>query len=338
MSGRPSLHIGSWPFPGRQTLLFLLADMIRQVHPTPDVAKGVQYWEGVPATVDGVLGGYGNGTLPRVDALGSRVFLLRTLPYLSATPSPAYNGSPQSWQETRLQQRGGKGKTVTRALDCGAGVGRVTADVLLPLVDEVHLVEPVAKFLHEAKRRSSNWQPMKNTEANSPFHAQKAVHFHISTLQDFNVADPTSSPALSDSIPPTYMENPVPLPPAPLIYDIILCQWCLQHLSEKDLVSFLKASKKVLRPPLPADDESMAWNGGIIFVKENVCRDPEDGTEASWYDDEDYSVTRSRRVYERLFQEAGLSIVRSEVQLGFPPELFEVHMYVSRTHSRWALR
>ena len=32
---------------------------IRQVHPSPNVAKGVEYWEGVPATVDGVLGGYG---------------------------------------------------------------------------------------------------------------------------------------------------------------------------------------------------------------------------------------------------------------------------------------
>ena len=42
---------------------------VRQVHPSPDVAKGVEYWESVPATVDGVLGGYGNGTLPRVDAL-----------------------------------------------------------------------------------------------------------------------------------------------------------------------------------------------------------------------------------------------------------------------------
>lgn len=214
----------------------------------------------------------------------------------------------------------------------------MTADVLLPLVDEVHLVEPVAKFLHEAKRRSTSWLPMRNTEANSPFHAQKAVHFHISTLQDFNVADPTSNPAYSDSIPPTYMEKPTPLPLAPLLYDIILCQWCLQHLSEKDLVSFLRASQKVLRPPLPAEDESMAWNGGIIFVKENVCRDPEDGTEASWYDDEDYSVTRSRRIYERLFHEAGLTVVRSEVQLGFPPELFEVHMCVQSIDTRWALR
>lgn len=118
---------------------------VRVVHPSPDVPKGVAYWESVPATVDGVLGGYGTGTLPRVDALGSRTFLLHALPFLSSTPPAAYNGSPREWLAKREEMRGGRGATYTRALDCGAGVGRVTEHTLLPLVDEVHLVEPVYK-------------------------------------------------------------------------------------------------------------------------------------------------------------------------------------------------
>lgn len=39
---------------------------------------------------------------------------------------------------------------------------------------------------------------------------------------------------------------------------------------------------------------------------------------------------RSTKAYERVFMEAGLNVVRSEVQLGLPAELFVVRM--------WALR
>lgn len=303
---------------------------VRQVHPSPDVAKGVEYWESVPATVDGVLGGYGNGTLPRVDALGSRTFLLRTLPYLSSIPPAAYNGTPMEWKESRVKHRGGKGATVTRALDSGAGVGRVTEHVLLPLVDEVHLVEPVQKFLQEAKLRSSSWKPMQQTVESSPFNARKVVYFHQSTLQGFPLANPMSSTDTSQNhLPPTYMNNEATEPPSsPVTYDIILCQWCLQHLSETDLIQFLQDAKKLLRPPQPADDARPGCDGGIIFVKENVCSELPDGSESCWYDQEDYSITRSRKLYERIYAEAGLTVVRTEVQLGFPPELFDVLMYV----------
>lgn len=115
----------------------------RAIHPKPDVSGGIDYWQSVPATVDGVLGGYGTGTLPRVDALGSRTFLLSILPRLSAIPPVTEDAV--SWKKDKIKQRGGRGKTITRALDCGAGVGRVTRDVLSKVVDEVHLVEPVRK-------------------------------------------------------------------------------------------------------------------------------------------------------------------------------------------------
>lgn len=266
--------------------------VVRAVHPTPNVAKGIEYWESVPATVDGVLGGFGNGTLPRVDAMGSRTFLLRVLPYLSSTPPCAYNGTPKEWLEERIEERGGRGATVTRALDCGAGIGRVSEHSLLPLVDEVHLVEPVHKFLQQAKRSSENWAPLAQTEATSPFHAKKVAYFHTSTLQGFPIARPYT--AVKDAalqIPPTVMDNATPPPTEePVQFDAVWCQWCLQHLSESDLLKFLKEAKRALKAPSGSGEHT--FPGGVIVVKENVCRDGEGGTESTWYDEEDFSVTR----------------------------------------------
>lgn len=292
---------------------------VRVVHPTPDVARGVEYWEGVPATVDGVLGGYGNGTLPRIDALGSRTFLLRVLPSLSSTPPAAYNGTPEDWQNERVARRGGRGVRATRALDCGAGVGRVTEHTLLPLVDEVRLVEPVSKFLEEARRRAPEWSPIKASVAESPFYARKGVYFHVNTLQGFDLTRPV------DTFPPVWMADDAPAPAAelPLVYDVVWCQWCLQHLSETDLKKFLRGAQAALQP---ARD---GFEGGVIVVKENVCREQTDGSESSWYDEEDHSVTRSQCTFERIFAEAGVEVVRCEVQRGFPEELFPVMMCVT---------
>ena len=39
----------------------------------------------------------------------------------------------------------------SRALDCGAGIGRVSKRVLLPLFSEVDLVEQNQSFLEKAK-------------------------------------------------------------------------------------------------------------------------------------------------------------------------------------------
>lgn len=93
----------------------------------------------------------------------------------------------------------------------------------------------------------------------------------------------------------------------------------LQHLSDEDLIAFLGRAKRSLVP-----------EDGVIVVKENVCTENEDGTERVWWDEEDKSVTRSIQAYERVFKEAGLTVVKTDVQLGLPIELFVVKM--------WALR
>ncbi|UZJ56579.1 hypothetical protein CBS101457_005899 [Exobasidium rhododendri] len=336
---------------------------IPTIHRTPDVDRGVQYWQGVAPTVDGVLGGYGNGTLPIVDAQGSRTFLLQMLPRLSTNAPASANQAPELWLKKRIAERGGKGKSVSRALDCGAGVGRVSRDVLTRLCDIVHIVEPVESFLEEAKRQSSSWPAMQLPPSKSPFQARKIIHFHLSTLQTFDPAMPYTSSATSHSklskrakLDPSANQNKALFQPTysvadagendpdsealatavqsePIKYDVIWCQWCLQHLSDKDLVSFLKKSKACL---VEADSTistksqkkgAVLDGSGIIVVKENVLRDESDGTEKVWYDDEDHSITRTSNAYERVFAEAGLLVVKTQLQLGLPAELFPVRIW-----------
>lgn len=60
---------------------------------------------------------------------------------------------------------------------------------------------------------------------------------------------------------------------------------------------------------------------GLIVAKENIAADNEDVP-----DDEDSSVTRCRESFLRVFERAGLNIVKEVDQEGFPPELFKVTM------------
>lgn len=213
-----------------------------------------------------------------------------------------------------------------------------------------------SQFLAEAARLSSSWQSLTLPPSKQPFHARKAAHFHLSTLQALDPARPWSSadggiyvadqgeskaqgsssakrvktddagPSSARRLPPTYSpseegqsaEPPSP-PTEPLQYDVVWCQWMLQHLSDPDLLAFFARAKASLVP-----------EDGVIVVKENVCPEMEDGSERVWWDEEDKSITRSTQAYERVFREAGLTTVRAETQMGFPQELYAVKM--------WALR
>eukprot|EP00271_Cylindrocystis_brebissonii_P007376 TRINITY_DN2079_c0_g2_i2.p1 TRINITY_DN2079_c0_g2~~TRINITY_DN2079_c0_g2_i2.p1 ORF type:complete len:234 (+),score=32.11 TRINITY_DN2079_c0_g2_i2:121-822(+) len=91
--------------------------------------SGIKYWEGVEASVDGVLGGYAD--VDEDDVKESGAFLREVL-------------------GRRLAAASTEGDTLV-ALDCGAGVGRVTNHLLLHFFNEVDLVEPVEKFLAVAE-------------------------------------------------------------------------------------------------------------------------------------------------------------------------------------------
>jgi protein N-terminal methyltransferase len=98
------------------------------------------------------------------------------------------------------------------------------------------------------------------------------------------------------------------------VYNLIWNQWCLGHLKDDQLVAYLKRCK-----------EGLAQEGeGWIVIKENMSTDLK---KKDIYDEEDSSVTRADEKFRRLFIEAGLKIVATELQRGFPKELYPVRTY-----------
>ncbi|PSN53220.1 hypothetical protein C0J52_07994 [Blattella germanica] len=144
-------------------------------------SDAAQYWSSIPATVDGVLGGF--GFISQTDIQGSIGFLKQLF---------------------KLQNPPGQG----RALDCGAGIGRITKHLLIKYFDKVDLVEQNPAFLEEAKTYIDCNQKIGNLICNG--------------LQDFK--------------------------PEPKSYDVIWCQWVLGHLTDEDFVTFFNCCKKGLKP------------------------------------------------------------------------------------------
>ncbi|KAF8964050.1 AdoMet dependent proline di-methyltransferase-domain-containing protein [Flammula alnicola] len=209
----------------------------------PDLQEGIEYWETQPANLDGVLGGYGSGSLPRIDALGSRLFLLNLYPQLSTVES-AFRPLDAPQNPPR-----------TRALDVGAGIGRVTADVLLHLVSDVVLLEPVESFVQEAlssaRRSASDTQGGAKTSWPGLADQSKSVTILQGALQDFD-----------------------PRKPHHARFDVIWCQWCLGHLSDVDLAAFLKRSHESLskHPKSVIVDSSLTsiCTAGLQLIREQV--------------------------------------------------------------------
>ncbi|PHH72486.1 hypothetical protein CDD82_5960 [Ophiocordyceps australis] len=104
-------------------------------------------------------------------------------------------------------------------------------------------------------------------------------------------------------------------------YDLIWTQWCSGHITDTQMVHYLEQCKAALRPA-----------SGIIVIKENLST-----SGADVFDDKDSSVTRQDETYRRLFARAGLSLVRSELQRGFPVSktlsLLPVKMYALKPQS-----
>ncbi|WOG81635.1 hypothetical protein DCAR_0100786 [Daucus carota subsp. sativus] len=153
---------------------------------------GVGYWEGVEASVDGVLGGYGH--VNEADIKDSEAFLNSLL----------VDFFPDAGRNQHLV-----------ALDCGAGVGRVTKNLLIRYFNEVDLLEPVSHFL-EAARDNLAPQNLMVSELH------KAANFYCVPLQEFT--------------------------PDAKRYDVIWVQWCIGHLADDDFVSFFNRAKVGLKP------------------------------------------------------------------------------------------
>lgn len=139
----------------------------------------LSYWDQVPPTVDGVLGGF--GMLSEEDVRGSTAFI----------------------EEVRLER---PELDSTCAIDCGAGIGRVTKQLLLPLFKKVHLLEQSPPLIAQAPSYLG------------PDDASR-VECLCYGMQAFE--------------------------PVPQTYDLVWIQWVIGHLTDVDLVSFLKRCTRV---------------------------------------------------------------------------------------------
>lgn len=215
-------------------------------------SDGLSYWGSVPSTVDGMLGGYSQ--VSRIDLRGSFNFLSKL--------------RRQDPTESTL-------KPLERGVDCGAGIGRVTAGFLSKVCEVVDVVEPVEKFATKVK----SLEMVGSGQVGKIF---------VKVLEDW--------------IPDTE-------------YNIIWNQWCLGHLTDEQLVLYLKRCSKSL------------FEKGWIVIKENISTST-DGTDS--FDIEDSSVTRTDQKFRAIFKEAELTIVRTELQPGFPKKLYPVRFYALR--------
>jgi len=212
-----------------------------------------------------------------------------------------------------------------RALDVGAGVGRVTSDVLLHLTHDVVLLEPVPPFITEAFRRGTESElgTLKEDKSHARWKGieskEKSVTFVRGTLQEFDPSHPLGSGSGAMELLGRVGHKPEN-DDTDSQFDVIWCQWCLGHLSDPDLIAFFKRCRKALRNA----DES------VIVVKENLCFDSDDGQPATVFDESDSSLTRSDLAWKKAFTRAGLTLLHEQTQEGFPHGLFEVKMYALR--------
>lgn len=159
---------------------------------SPDYNQAVAYWSSQPTTVDGMLGGYGTGRVPRLDITHSQLFLNQLI---SAGHLPS--------------------ATANITVDCGAGIGRVTANLLLQVSEIVDLVEPCIPFTEEIK----HGELLKDARTKT----KQIGQVYEVGLQDWQ--------------------------PALQYYNIIWNQWCLGQLSNTDLVAYLKRCKAAIKRP-----------------------------------------------------------------------------------------
>ena len=165
------------------------------------------------------------------------------------------------------------GGSLGRGADCGAGIGRITAGFLSTVCELIDVVEPVEKFAREVKGQEM---------------------------------------AGSGSVGDVYVTGLENWEPEEARYDVIWNQWCLGHLTDKQLVAYLGRCKRALT------------KDGWVVVKENMGTNV-DGEDV--FDQEDSSVTRTDQKFRRLFNEADMRIVKTELQRGFPKGLYPVRFY-----------
>lgn len=107
-----------------------------------------------------------------------------------------------------------------RALDGGAGIGRITKGFLMKNFSTVDLVEQDKGFITEAKQQLAS-----TNHRGQFFHCGNSLLYHIPNK--FPFMKPFGCAGLQNFIPEEG------------VYDVIWVQWVLGHLTDGDLVTFL---------------------------------------------------------------------------------------------------
>lgn len=162
-----------------------LASSVEEFFGSPGFyANAKKYWSNIPPTINGMLGGL--SVIDRTDIQGSTGFL----------------------NDLHAMLPIGK----ERALDCGAGIGRVTKNLLVKFYGTVDLVEQDANFVRKA-------------------------HEYLNT-------NGSKHPNVGE----IYNEGLQNFTPSAGQYDVIWSQWVLGHLTDDDLRAFLKRCVLALKP------------------------------------------------------------------------------------------
>ena len=148
-------------------------------------ASAVTYWDNQSADTNGVLGGFGH--VSPADIMDSRRFLVKAL-------------------SERLQEAKESGEELVAA-DCGAGIGRVSKELLMQYFHQVDVVEPSEHLLETARRN------LKTAAGKT----HRAVNFYRCGLEGFE--------------------------PEPGRYDALWIQWALMYLTDEDAIAFLRRCK-----------------------------------------------------------------------------------------------
>ncbi|CAG7717109.1 unnamed protein product [Allacma fusca] len=142
---------------------------------------GANYWATQEASDNGMLGGLGH--LSEIEIQNSEQFLKSVL---------------------RLTDPPG----TSRVIDCGAGIGRITKNLLQRYFKVVDLVDQDPKFIDRAKENLKD--------------IAQVGELYCSGLQLFT--------------------------PNPKTYDVIWCQWVLCYMTDDDLIQFLQRCSSALLP------------------------------------------------------------------------------------------
>ena len=196
-------------------------------------SDALAYWTSVPATVNAMLGGYPQ--VSRVDLQGSANFLAKLkrrrpaaqdMQATEPSQTPAADKNSPLEEGRKLRTRGtptqngvnaaagsGKGDVwLQRAVDCGAGIGRVTIGLLCRVASIVDVVEPVDEFTLNVSE---------GEEFAALREKGKIGRIYNIGLESWNPKGP---------------------------YDLIWNQWCLGQLKDAQLEEYLRRCISSLAP------------------------------------------------------------------------------------------